>query len=750
MMARFQATRPAPTDSPSPSGLLPRVALIAALAIVTLVLFPPAGGYQVPAVRVGVVAPEDILAPFDFHIRRSDEELAALREQAALSVAPVYTRITTAADSTITRLEEFLDRFENLPRGTIVDPVRLGELGSVEGRSLGLRPAELRALMIPQSRAELRAFARRALPDIYRGSYFLKAEHLAGMPGAQITVREADGSEDIVPKSEIGELSAGADILVLERLAVPLGSEAERLALQLIPALAIANLEARPALTSVRREEARRAVSPLEGEVLSGELIVGAHTRVTREQARKMAALSHELESRRSGFSTEVARGALGTLFLNMALLSLFGFHLFLYRREVFGDYRAMVVMFLIWGLVTGVAAFVHRVEGVPDYAVPVALGSVLVAVLWDARLSVAVTLFMGIYISAQDDLGYPVLWTALLGGLAAAWSVRRIRRRTHFYETLLFITVGNALALGGLALLRLWDWSDFGVAAAWGALSAALAVFLAMGLLPILEWASGRTTDLTLLELADLNRPLLKQLLLEAPGTYHHSIIVGNLAEAAAEAIGGNSLLARVGAYYHDIGKVLRPEYFVENQRQGMNPHNVLSPAASARIVSRHVHDGIEMGRAAGLPERVIDFIREHHGTTRLTYFWHKAEEEDPTAHRSAGDFIYPGPRPRSKETAVVMLADSVEAASRVTRDPSPDRFREVVRRIVEMKLDEHQLDEADLTFRDLAVVQEKFVGVLTGIHHHRIDYPAVSLHVPEVRDGPADPLPSAGRPPG
>jgi hypothetical protein len=304
-------------------------------------------------------------------------------------------------------------------------------------------------------------------------------------------------------------------------------------------------------------------------------------------------------------------------------------------------------------------------------------------------------------------------------------------------------------LAVGGLAMVQLWSWGDLGVALGWGFGSAATAVFLAMGFLPLLEWASGRTTDLTLLELADLNRPLLKQLLVEAPGTYHHSIIVGNLAESAAEGIGANSLLARVGAYYHDIGKLRRPEFFAENQRQGGNPHDSLPPQASARIISRHVEDGVEMARQAGLPEVVIDVVREHHGTTRLSFFWHKAAGDGPGSEAAASDFVYPGPRPRSKETAVVMLADSVEAASRVMRDPTPEALRDLVKRIVDMKLDESQFDEADLTFHDLAVVQERMVGVLVGIHHQRIDYPTLSLHAPERSDDAADKVPSIGRSP-
>jgi hypothetical protein len=434
---------------------------------------------------------------------------------------------------------------------------------------------------------------------------------------------------------------------------------------------------------------------------------------------------------------------------VNAFILCLFGFFLFLYHPSTFSDFRSLAVIAIMWVIVTGLAAFAERASDVPPYAVPVAFASVLAAVLWGTRLSAVMTLFLGFYLIAQGDLGFPLLWAGLASGLVGAWSVRLIRRRTHFYESLIFIGAANMLALGCLALVELWSWTEVGVALAWGFGSAATAVFLAMGLLPLLEWAAGRTTDLTLLELADLNRPLLKQLLVEAPGTYHHSIIVGNLAESAAEGIGANSLLARVGAYYHDIGKLRRPEFFAENQRQGENPHDALSPKASARIISRHVEDGVEMARRAGLPEVVIDVLREHHGTTRLSFFWHKASEEGPGERPVVSDFIYPGPRPRSKETAVVMLADSVEAASRVMRDPSPEELRQLVRRIVEMKLEENQFDEADLTFHDLAVVQDRLLGVLVGIHHHRIDYPTLSLHVPERSDDAADTVPSVGRSP-
>lgn len=745
MRARLSVWRPS-DDPTSPRDLVLRFALVAAVTLLTLTLFPPRGGNEVPLIRQGVVAPEDVIAPMDFPVLRSEEELARQREVAALSVPPVYRVNPGAADSALARVERYLARAERIAED---EPSALASLDRVEGARLGLGPDELDRLSSTETRQALSVLAEQAIPGLYERAHFLAPDELVPLSATRITVQPAGEDEEVVPKDEVVPVRAGAEVPGLAAAARSLDREDERLALLLLPALLAPDLDARPAVTELRRAEARASVEAVKGEVLRGELIVPAHTRVTAAQEEKMQSLATALERGRSGFSPADARVGIGTFFINAVILCLFGFFIFLYHPDAFSEFRSLVVIAIMWAIVTGLAAFADRAPGVPAYAVPVAFASVLAAILWGTRLSAVMTLFLGVYLIAQGELGFPVMWAGVASGLVGAWSVRLIRRRTHFYESLVFIAAANMVALGGLALVQLWSWSDVGVALGWGFGSAATAVFLAMGLLPLLEWAAGRTTDLTLLELADLNRPLLKQLLVEAPGTYHHSIIVGNLAESAAEGIGANSLLARVGAYYHDIGKLRRPEFFAENQRQGENPHDALPPQASARIISRHVEDGVEMARRAGLPEVVIDVLREHHGTTRLSFFWHKASEEGPGERPVMSDFVYPGPRPRSKETAVVMLADSVEAASRVMRDPSPEVLRELVRRIVEMKLEEDQFDEADLTFHDLAVVQERLLGMLVGIHHHRIDYPTLSLHVPERSDDASDKVSSIGQSP-
>jgi cyclic-di-AMP phosphodiesterase PgpH len=258
-----------------------------------------------------------------------------------------------------------------------------------------------------------------------------------------------------------------------------------------------------------------------------------------------------------------------------------------------------------------------------------------------------------------------------------------------------------------------------------WGAANGVASALIAMGFLPLFETWTRITTDQTLLELADLNRPLLKRLSLEASGTYAHSINVANLAEAAARAIDANALLVRVGAYYHDVGKIVMPQYFIENQVRGRNPHEHIDPRKSAQIVRAHVMEGIKLAEQAKLPEAVRMFIPEHHGTQSIGFFYDQAREANPEAELDPADFAYRGPRPQSRETAILMLADSVESASKVLQEPTPDRIRALVDRIVDAKITQGQLDDAPLTMSDIAGIKEQFTSVLSGMYHHRIDYP-------------------------
>jgi cyclic-di-AMP phosphodiesterase PgpH len=396
-------------------------------------------------------------------------------------------------------------------------------------------------------------------------------------------------------------------------------------------------------------------------------------------------------------------------------------------RMELPAVYRdnAMLAMFT---LLTAVVLILAQVQvgflGLSEFTVPLAMAPLVVASLMEKRPALVFTLILTVVVSAVLELRPPFVPVAVMGGVTAVYSVARLRNRWHFVRAFFTIALANLAAILAWDLARLTPFPTLLSDAMWGALNAFLAISVAFLLLPIVEHWFGLTSDITLLELSDLNRTLLKRLQLEAPGTYHHCMIVGSLAEAAAEAIGANSLLARVSAYYHDIGKLAKPEYYAENEpASSRSRHDRLTPSMSTLVVKSHITEGLEMARRERLPRAVQSAIPEHHGTMVMAFFFHKALEQDPMARRE--DFSYPGPKPRSKETAILMLADGVEGASRALAEPTPSRIRGLVTRIIDERVQEGQLDECGLTLSELARIREAFIPVLTAIFHVRAPYP-------------------------
>jgi hypothetical protein len=335
-------------------------------------------------------------------------------------------------------------------------------------------------------------------------------------------------------------------------------------------------------------------------------------------------------------------------------------------------------------------------------------------------------TLVLALLLGTQPAYGGPTaLYTAAVGGVASAMAVRPIRRRSQLLWAMVAATAALGLALGSLALRHAIPASDLPAGLMRAAVNGVGSTALAAIALPIFESFTGITTNLTLLELSDPDRPLLRRLATEAPGTYAHSVAMANLCEAACNEIGGNGLLARVGCYYHDIGKVRRPQYFVENAAPGVNPHDGLPPETSAEIIRRHVSEGLALAEEHGLPPAVRAFIPEHHGTSEIAYFLERARASSGVAPTD-GAYRYPGPRPRSVETAVALLADGVEAAIRVLDEPTDARLREAIDHLFEQRIASGQLAEAPLTLAQLDRVRDVFRRVLSGMYHGRVDYPA------------------------
>jgi len=360
----------------------------------------------------------------------------------------------------------------------------------------------------------------------------------------------------------------------------------------------------------------------------------------------------------------------------------------------------------------------------------PVPLGGVLLTILFNARLafagSLVLTILTGIMVAAPIEY----FLYSFVGSLVGVFSLARHRGRTAFFQAGGIMALANVYTLLAFALID-GDISTLRAEIVGGLLNGAIVAVMANGLLPLLEHSFGRTTDFTLLELSNLNEPMLRHLALVSPGTYHHSIMVGTLAEAAAEAVGANALLCRVGAYYHDIGKTRHPAYFIENSRDAALRHDKLAPSLSRAIVMSHVKEGIEMARAYGLPEVLVDLIPQHHGRRLVHFFYQRAKETaDPDLQAvQEEDYRYPGPKPQTREAAILMLADAVEAAARTLTDPTPARIQGAVQKIINGIFVDGQLDECDLTLRDLHRMANSFVRILAGLFHHRVDYPGIQL---------------------
>lgn len=474
-------------------------------------------------------------------------------------------------------------------------------------------------------------------------------------------------------------------------------------------------------------EQAKRLVQPVYVE--QGQIIVREKDLIQTEHYEVMKDLG--LLDRRANYLA-----VLGVVIMVAMLLTAMAVYVFQFNHSLVVQQRSLVLLgsTLLVVACFAKAASLFAWEGT-GYLIPTALAGMLLAILLDSRLAIMAVLFLAVIVALVmgQDAKYVIM--ALSGGLAGVFSVSRVSQRMDLTRAGLVVGFVNFIALIALGLFRaepfLLKFSVLGV------FNGLVSAILAIGLLPYLETLFGITSPIRLLELSNSNQPLLRRLLIEVPGSYHHSLIVGNLAEAAAEAVGGNALLARVGAQYHDIGKLRRPDFFIENQYGGENPHDNMTPAYSAMIITSHVSDGVELAQQGKLPQEIIDIIEQHHGNDIVRYFHHKAQECAQGEPVEEKDYRYPGPRPQTKEAAIVMLADCVEAAVRSLQRPTPESIEELVRHMIRERLNDGQFDESDLTLKDLDRMAKTFVKVLTGIFHRRIEYPKTVLAEAEADAG-------------
>jgi len=699
----------------------PRVALGIGLAVLTYVLFPASPAVDFPIYEVGSVAADNVIAPFAFRVLKSNAELQAERDAVARGVEPVYDFIPAALDTARRSLSVFASAIRQV--ATNNPQLAIGAIQrAASSWGMGLTVTEAGYLASERRRTALFASLDRVF------TRWLSAG--VASSGALDSVRGA-----IVIRSSHDERRVDADSVATFSMLVsrarlihpdPGSAVGDSLYTRLLATFFRPTIVPDRTATMLRREEVRRSIPAAKYEVLAGEKIIGANEVVGREQNEKLRALHDAVDKYRG--SQRGARRVIGSILFDFLLVALLGITLLIFRPVIYSTFRWMLMVTIAATLVVVGGAIVALPQSVRPELVPVALAAVILSVLFDQRISLIATMVLATLVAGQSVFrGTNALFINLLGGAIAAVSVGEIRRRNQTYQWIL--RIGGAYVATALAIGLTLDlpWREIFTSAGFGVLNALGCVLLAILLLPMAEAFTRIETDLTLLEWSDLNRPLMQRLSLEAPGTYAHTIAIANLAEAACRAIGANALLARVGAYYHDIGKIARPQYFVENQPKGRNPHDVLRPGASAQIIRNHVREGLELAAEYKLPRALRAFITEHHGTGTISYFLDKARQGEGQLP-DAAEYVYPGPLPQSAETAVVMLADGIEAAARVVHEPTPDKVREVVDHIVRQRMEQGQLADAPLTLRQIEIIKEEFTRVIVGMYHNRIDYPAAT----------------------
>jgi putative nucleotidyltransferase with HDIG domain len=680
------------------SNLVFRVALASVLVFGITFLYPIDKVYlpiEIP--RNGEIASKDLVAPFDFPILKTEEELKRDRDLVIRNLRPavVYDTILTAAINE--RIKRFFHRADSLMSTDVEEEIMIDSLYS----EYDVIPESLFTILADRSeRRKVENFCTGIIDSILSVGLIFDFSNLPFKESGLVTLITGADSKTI-PREQLFDSTKAQEHISIKAVSTfKNDSPGRRLSVAVANHFLEPNLKFDRDITTDNKDAEIKAITPYKGWVYKDEKIIKANERVSDVHRDKLISLARYKRTQYSSSSFwQFVLPPLGRLFFVAFPILFFGFYLYYFRRKIFASNSALILFGILMASLVIILYLLVSQKFLSPYLVPITIASMLVTI----ALTFAASILVGVLSGFKLDVAF----VGISAGTVATFSVRNVRHRHEFYRSIIYLSIvyfGIVYVVESLKLTPVTDlWRHSGLAV----LNGFLSPILTIGLLPLFESTFGLTTDITLLE-----------------GTYHHSIMIGTLAEEAAKSINANSLLARVGSYYHDIGKMLKPEYFVENQMGAKNKHEKLAPSMSALILEAHVKEGRELAEANGLPECLIEFITGHHGSSVMSYFYDKAKKQEE-GDVDIEDYRYPGPKPIAKEVAIVMLADSVEAASRTLEDPTPARIQGLVRKIIFARFESGELDACDLTLRDLHLIEESFIRVLTGIFHRRIAYP-------------------------
>jgi putative nucleotidyltransferase with HDIG domain len=634
---------------------------------------------------------KDLVSPYNFAILKTQQEIQNDKKNALASITPIY-QLNAAIG------QQQTDGFKN-------------DL-EIKWHNAGIDDRQKEKYVLA---------GNNLLKEIYdRGILTLNPKYQQNQQGYPITVLEKNVASD---KNTAELYSKERALAYCSDVLSRRGDVDKVFLLDLLQNRIQSNVIYDDKLTSRLEAEVLEGLSLTHGMVQKGDVIVAKGSVVNDDVYQKLESYKKAFEdnARINGNPKLVLLGQLLLVTITIALLMIF---LYLFRRDIYIDNRLVSLILLVITAMLFTLSMAIKLQLPNLYYIPYCIVPIIIRILFDTRLALnihlLVVLIAGFFVPNSFEFAY----FEITAGMVSIYSIKNLIRREQFLISALIITFTYFVAFLGISLIREGslvgiDWIDF-----IPFVVSVLLTLLAYPLIYLFEKIFAITSDITLIELTNTNAPLLREMAFSAPGTFQHSLQVANLAENAIYTIGGNALLVRAGALYHDIGKMENPLFFVENQSSGFNPHDKLPYEESAQIIIRHVYKGIEMAQKANIPEVVIDFIRTHHGNTRVDYFYQSYLKNFPEKIINENTFRYPGPIPFSKEAGVLMLADSVEAASRSLKEPDEKSISNLVDRIVKYKLDQNQLKDSNITLKDIETIKTIFKRMLMSIYHVRIDY--------------------------
>jgi cyclic-di-AMP phosphodiesterase PgpH len=669
---------------------------------------------------------DDLIAPFSFAVLKDPEIYKTELKLAERSVYPVFIRDESLAQSMMDSLRSFNNFLQQVIDSSLKNNIDIDNPSFLSSSSFNtiknIRRQERNLTGRSVTFKLLSGTIESNIEQAYKRGIYRSQPGITPEDSIAVRIQNIDNIEVLSNYQTLTEAVKSSEESVNK---TELNDDIKDALKEYIDHFLIANLLYSSEMTAEEIQQAQENVSRYSGIVNENERIVGKHDRITKETKLK-------IDSYRIAKGEKIGEEGMILQFVGKTLhigflISLFTIYLYLFRKKIFHNnlYLVLIVFNLI--LLCFFAFLINKMSVTTPmhYLIFIPAASMLLTIIFDSRVGFYSTVIFALIVGALRGNDYVFAATNIFAGALAVYTVRDIKNRSQIFRSFLFILLGYFISILAFGLERFAAPDVILMEFAFTGTNALISPILTYGLLIFFERLFRITTDLTLLELSNFDRPLLKDLARKAPGTFNHSMTMGTLAEAAAEKVGANPLLARVGAYYHDIGKTITPQNFVENQLNNRNIHEDLTPEQSISLIIKHVNEGIELAKEHLLPQEIIDFIPMHHGTSVIPFFYDKAKKMYGEGNVNIEDYKYPGPKPASKETAIVMLADGCESAVRSIENPDAVKVENIIDKIISDRIETGQLDESPLTFSDMTKIKESFISILLGQHHRRIRYP-------------------------